>query len=57
MRLTFNKHSLGSVIQMDFENIDEGERNLGIKIITSDYAIQYFVVTPFEICKLNGERR
>lgn len=55
--ITLEKNTTGSVIQVDFENINEGEGNLGIEIMTSDSAIQYFAVTPFEICKLNGERR
>lgn len=56
--ITLEKNTTGSVIQVNFENVDEGEGNLGIEITTtSDSAIQYFPVTSFEILKLNGERR
>lgn len=56
--ITMEKNTTNSAIQVDFENISEGEGNLGIEITTtSDSAIQYFPVTPFEILKLNGERR
>ncbi len=55
--ITLEKNTTGSVIQVNFENVDEGEGNLGIEITTSDSAIQYVHLTAFEITKLEGERR
>lgn len=55
--ITLEKNTTGSVIQVNFENVDEGEGNLGIEITTSDSAIQYVHLTAFEIIKLEGERR
>jgi hypothetical protein len=55
--ITLENNTTSSVIQVDFENISEGEGNLGIEITTSDSAIQYVHLTAFEITKLNGERR
>ena len=55
--ITIEKNTTNSAIQVDFENISEGEGNLGIEITTSDSAIQYVHLTAFEITKLNGERR
>lgn len=55
--ITLEKNTTNSFIEVDFSDRDEGEGNLGIEIMTSDSAIQYIPVTPFEISKLNGERR
>ncbi len=55
--ITLEKNTTNSAIQVDFENISEGEGNLGIEIMTSDSAIQYVHLTAFEITKLDGERR
>lgn len=55
--ITIEKNTTNRAIQVNFENISEGEGNLGIEITTSDSAIQYVHLTAFEITKLNGERR
>ena len=55
--ITLENNTTSSVIQVNFENISEGEGNLGIEITTSDSAIQYVHLTAFEIIKLEGERR
>lgn len=54
--ITLEKNTTGSVIQLDFENVYEGEGDLGVEITTSDSAIQYFTVTPFEFINITGEK-